>query len=242
VLLGVVRLDVLVLSDAMRWAAPAIVTLGAAGAIYGALVATAERELVNVVAFGFVSLSGITLVGLGSLTSQAMLGAFFEMAAAGCACGVALLVLGALRDRTGTTVSLVVRGIGIEAPMLAAAMVLSALAVGGIPGSWAAWLVGVGTVVRDVRTSVVVLVAAVLLAASQMLPVLTAVRGRLPDSLRRSEALTAYGGHLPDLRPYELGAIAPLILLLLLLGFYPTPLIGRAQATARDMSELVAIP
>jgi NADH-quinone oxidoreductase subunit M len=135
-----------------------------------------------------------------------------------------------------------IRGLAIEAPLLACALGIAALGVGAVPGSagfWATCLVGLGAVVREPGVAMAVLASAVLLAASQSLPMIRAVRGRLPEQLRRGESLTPYGGHVPDLRPRELAALAPLLLFIVLLGFYPAPLLGRASTTVRDITDLI---
>jgi NADH-quinone oxidoreductase subunit M len=244
-MLGLLRIDVVVLPEGARWAAPVLGALGAAGALYGALVAIGERNLVGVVSFGCVSLSGGVLLGLASLTPQALLGAIGAIAMSGVAAAAAMLALGALRDRIATVDSREVRGIAIEAPLLACALGVAALGVGAVPGSgsfWTTWLVGLGAIVREPGAAAALLGSAVLLAASQTMPILRVVRGRLPEPLRRGESLTPWGGHVPDLRPRELAALAPLLLVILVLGFYPAPLLGRAQTTARDMNELVNPP
>jgi NADH-quinone oxidoreductase subunit M len=244
-LLGLLRVDAAALPDALRWAAPTLGALGAAGALYAALVAIAQRDLAGVVSFALVCASGTALAGIASLTPQALLGASTGIAMSGCAAGAAMLTLGALRTRTTTLDIRDVRGIGLEAPILATALGLAALGTGAMPGTasfWTTWLVGLGAVVREPGIAIAVLVAAVLLAASQTMPMLRIVRGRLPDALRRGEPLIPFGGHVPDLRPRELAAVGPLLLLVVLLGFYPVPLIAHAQATVRDLNELVNPP
>jgi NADH-quinone oxidoreductase subunit M len=240
-MLGLLRF-VVVLPESARWAAPTVCVIGAAGALYGAAVALGDRDLVGVATFGLVSLSGIALAGMASLTSQALLGAVGGIAASGCAAAAAMITLGAIRERVGTVDVRQIRGLAIEAPLLACALGIAALGVGGVPGSasfWATCLVGLGAVVREPGVATAVLVGAVLLAASQSMPMIRAVRGRLPEPLRRGASLTPYGGHVPDLRPRELAALAPLLLLIVLLGFYPAPLLGRASTTVRDITDLI---
>ncbi|HEY1958040.1 MAG TPA: proton-conducting transporter membrane subunit [Polyangiaceae bacterium] len=242
-LVGVLRLDVAVLPESLRWAASAVGALGAAGALYAAFVAVGERNFVSIASFAAVSVSGVALVGLASLSPQAMLGSVSALATSGAALAAAVLALGALRDRTGTLEARDLRGLGIEAPLLACAAAVAALACGAVPGTagfWTTWLVGLGAVVREPGLAFAVLAGAIVLAASQAIPLVSLLRGRLPDALRRSEALAPHGGRIPDLRPREIAALAPLLLLLLVLGFWPSPLLGRAANTVRDTNDLVS--
>jgi NADH-quinone oxidoreductase subunit M len=242
-LLGVLRVDVAVLPESLRWAAPALGALGAAGALYAAFVAIAEKDLASVASFGLVSLSSASLVGLAALTPQGLLGTVCGIAGSGAAAACAMLALGALRERTETLDAREVRGLAIESPLLACAIAVALLGVGAFPGSlsfWTTWLVALGAVVREPGVAVFALVAAVLLAASQSSALARLVRGRLPEALRASPQLTPFGGRVPDLRPRELVALAPLVILIVLLGFYPSPLLGRAATTVRDLAELVS--
>ena len=242
-MLGLLRIDLVLLPESTRWAAPMLGAIGAAGALYGALVAMGDRDLVGIVTFGIVSLSGVAVVGIASLTPEALLGTIGGIAAAGCAGASAMLVLGFLRERIATLDAREIRGIGIEAPLFASMLGVAALGAAAVPGSasfWSVWLVGLGEIVRDPSIATAVLVSAVLLAASQTMPMLKIVRGRLPEaSPHRGESLTPYGGRVPEVRPREVAALAPLLVLIVVLGFYPVLLLGRAQVTARDMNELV---
>jgi NADH-quinone oxidoreductase subunit M len=187
----------------------------------------------------------MVLAGIGSLTPQSMLGAIAGTAVSGLSVGGALLLLNALRERTGTLVVTELRGVGLEVPRMAALLMLGAAGAGALPGCagfWTTWLLALGAIVREPGIAVALLVAAVLLAASQMVPMLRVLRGRLPESLRQGSALLAYGGHVPELRPREILTTMPIVVLVVLLGLYPSPLVKRAQAAARDLNELVSPP
>ncbi len=241
--LGLVRMLVVVLPESLRWSAPVVGAIGAAGALYAAFVAIAERDLANVAAMSLVALSSAALASTCALTPEGLLGAVCAFSTAGAAVAVAMLALGALHDRLGTLDSRVVRGLGIESPLLAIALGVAAAACGALPGLatfWTTWLASIGAMVREPGLATAVLIASVLLATSQMLPLMRIVRGRLPASLRGSQSLAPWGGHVPDLRPFEIAALAPLLFLVLALGFYPAPLLGRASNTVRDMMELVS--
>jgi NADH-quinone oxidoreductase subunit M len=244
-LLGVLRVDVAALPESLRWAAPAIGALGAAGALYAAFVAIAEKDLASVASFGLVSLSSASLVGLAALTPQGLLGTVAGVAGSGAAVACGMLAFGALRERTETLDAREIRGLAIEAPLLACAIAVALLGAGAFPGTlsfWTTWLVSLGAVVREPVVAAFALLGAVLLAASQSSALVRIVRGRLPEALRASPQLVPFGGRVPDLRPRELAALAPLVVLIVLLGFYPSPLLGRAATTVRDLVEVVSPP
>ena len=241
-MLAIVRVDVAVLPESLRWSAPVVGVIGAAGALYAAFVAIAERDLASVSSMSLVALSGVALVGVCALTPEGLIGATSAIATVGAATAAAMLALGVLHERIATLDSNVVRGLGIEAPLLSGALGVAACACGALPGFatfWAAWLVGLGAVVREPGLATAAFVATIVLATSQVMPLMRVVRGRLPESLRGAQSLAPWGGHVPDLRPREIAALAPLLLLVLALGLYPAPILGRASSTVRDTMELV---
>ncbi|HSQ62211.1 MAG TPA: proton-conducting transporter membrane subunit, partial [Polyangiaceae bacterium] len=241
-LLGWLRVDVGVLPESVRWAAPVLGAVACAGALYAALAAMGQRDLLRTVGFGVVASSSLALLGSCSLTPEGVLGFVEGAATSGAAGAVAILALGALHERTGTLVVRELRGLGVEAPVLAASLAVAVLAVGAMPGCatfWGAWLVTLGLVPREPGLALGAAAAAILAASAMASPLLAVVRGRLPERLRGGETLAPFGGHVPELRPAELGAILPLVAVLVLLGFYPAPLLGKAATTVRDYGELV---
>jgi NADH-quinone oxidoreductase subunit M len=237
-MLGLVRTAIVVLPESFRWSAPVIGTIAAAGALYAAFVAIAERDLASIASMSLVALSSVAIASLCALSPEALLGAVSAIATSGAAVAAAMLALGALHERTATLDTRALRGLGIESPRLALALGASACACGAVPGFatfWSAWLASIGAVVREPGFAAAVLVALVVLSVSQVSPLMRVVRGRLPESLRGSQSLAPWGGHVPDLRAREIAALAPLVLLVLALGLYPAPLLGRAANTVRDL-------
>jgi len=241
-MLGLVRTCVFVLPESLRWAAPVAATIGAAGALYAAFVALAERDLATIASMALVALSSVAIASACALDAEALLGAVCATATAGAAGTAAMLALGALHERIGTLDSRAVRGVGIESPLLACAIGAAMCACGALPGFatfWTAWLAGVGAMVREPGIAAAVLVAIVVLAASQATPLLRVVRGRLPETLRAAEPLAPWGGHLPDLRAREIAMLAPLVFVVIACGLYPAPILARAATTVRDAIALV---
>ncbi len=242
-MLGLVRMCAFVLPESFRWSAPVLGAVGAAGALYAAFVAVAERDLASVASMSLVALSSAAIASACALTPEGFLGAVCAIATAGIAVAASLLALGALHERTGTLDTRKLRGLGIEAPLLACALGATACACGAVPGFatfWTAWLASIGAMVREPGLAFAVLVAIVILSASQVLPLMRVVRGRLPESIRGSEPLAPWGGHLPDLRAREIAMLAPLLVVVIVLGVYPAPLLGRASNTVRDAMAFIA--
>ncbi|HEY6460516.1 MAG TPA: NADH-quinone oxidoreductase subunit M, partial [Polyangiaceae bacterium] len=80
----------------------------------------------------------------------------------------------------------------------------------------------------------IVFVAAAHLRAGRIL-----LLGRFDPARRKTSMLEPFGGTLPDATPAELAALLPLVLLALLLGVWPTPLLSSMAVGVRDVSAAI---
>jgi NADH-quinone oxidoreductase subunit M len=76
---GFLRFGLYVLPDAAAWFAPGFVTLGVVGIIYGAVVATMQRDLKRLVAYSSVAHLGFIILGTFAMTTQGIEGGILQM-------------------------------------------------------------------------------------------------------------------------------------------------------------------
>ena len=76
---GFVRFGLYLFPEASVWFAPALVTLGVVGIIYGAIVATMQRDLKRLVAYSSVAHLGFIVLGTFALTTQGIEGGVMQM-------------------------------------------------------------------------------------------------------------------------------------------------------------------
>lgn len=106
---GFVRILLPVAPDGMRTFAPYLAALAVAGIVYGSLVclALARRgaggDLKRLIAYSSVGHMGFVLLGIATLTRTGVNGALFANVAHGLITGLLFFLVGALKDRTGTT-------------------------------------------------------------------------------------------------------------------------------------------
>ena len=99
---GFVRFSLPILPEASRDFVPAMVAFAIAGAIYGALLAFAQRDWKRLVAYWTVSQMSLVILGLCVLTPAGITGSFVQQINHGITTGALLMIAGALAARGGT--------------------------------------------------------------------------------------------------------------------------------------------
>jgi NADH-quinone oxidoreductase subunit M len=242
---GMLRFNYGILPEATRWAAGAVVGLGAASIVYGALCAFAQTDLKKFVAYASVSHAGIALLGVGSLTPEGVAGACIEMSAHAISIAALILAVGAIEERSKTRTIDALVGVAREMPLLGSALVLSLAASFGVPGLigfWGECLSTLGSY-AGYRAAVMVAAGGFALVAASHVRVLDKVGfGKIDVEWEKSPYLEPFGGKFPDLGTRELSAIGPLVVLVVLLGLWPAPLFTTVSGAVRDTSALVNPP
>ena len=202
---------------ASRDLAPYIITLSVIGILYGALLAMGQKDLKRLVSYTSVAHFGFIGLGCFAFTSQAGTGAVLYMVNHGLSTGALFLVIGFLVARGRSRSSDDYSGIGKVAPVLAGLFLvagLSSLALPGLSTFVSEFLVLVGTFTRYRVAAVFATVGIVLAALYILLMYQKTMQG----------PLSAAHEKMKDLSLREVLAVAPLIALMIFLGFYPKPL------------------
>ncbi len=202
---------------AARTLGPYILALCIIGILYGALLAMGQKDLKRLVSYTSVAHFGFIGLGCFAFTSQAGTGAVLYMVNHGLSTGALFLVIGFLCARGDSRLMGTYSGIAKVAPVLAGLFFvsgLSALALPGLSTFISEFLVLVGTFTRYPAAAVLGTLGIVLAALYILLAYQRTMQG--PLSAAHEKML--------DLRPREVLAVAPLIALMLVFGFYPKPL------------------
>ena len=202
---------------ASRVLAPYVIALSVIGVLYGALLAMGQKDLKRLVAYTSVAHFGFIGMGCFAFTTQAGTGAVLYMVNHGLSTGALFMVIGFLIVRGRTRLMGEYSGIARVAPVLAALFFvsgLSSLALPGLSTFVSEFLVLVGTFTRYRVAAVFATTGIVLAALYILLAYQRTMQGVLSTAHERMK----------DLRLREVAAIAPLIALMLVLGFYPKPL------------------
>ena len=131
---GFVRFGLYLFPEASVWFAPALVTLGVVGIIYGAIVATMQRDLKRLVAYSSVAHLGFIILGTFALTTQGIQGGVMQMVNHGISTGALFLLVGMIYERRHTREISALKGLQKSAPILAGVFTLVMLSSIGLPG------------------------------------------------------------------------------------------------------------
>ncbi len=234
-----------VLPEGMRWASGVVVALGAVTAAYGALSALGHTDLRRVGACATTTQAGFVLLGAGSLTPQGLSGAIVVGATRALACGVFLLLVAAIHDRARTTDLRRLDGVAAHMPGWATALAAAALAqagVLGLAGAWGPLLAVLGVLSSYAPLAFVAGFGLVVIAVVHLTALSRIAFGPLDPAWEKSELLEPFGGRFPDLTPREWTSAAPLVLLVILLGLWPAPIVTATTGTVRDLANAVSPP
>lgn len=221
---GLLRFVVPLFPGAAAALAPVAMLLGAAGILYGAVLAFAQTDLKRLVAYSSISHLGFVLMGVFSGTDAGLRGAVVQMIAHGLTTGALFILAGELQHRAGTRDFTRLGGIWSRAPALAATGMVLALASLGLPGMAnfvGEFLVLLGVYQTHVGLAAVAAVGLVLAAVYSLRMVRDAFFGPRPEALE----VTDLGGR-------ERALMGVIIALILLIGLFAQPLIDTAAPAA----------
>ncbi|RZU43874.1 NADH-quinone oxidoreductase subunit M [Streptomyces sp. BK022] len=244
---GFVRILLPVAPDGFRVFAPYLAAFAVVGIIYGSLACLslagrgAKGDLKRLIAYSSVGHMGFVLLGISTMTPTGVNGALFANIAHGLITGLLFFLVGALKDRTGSTDldTLAAHGGAAlygRAPRLGGLLAFGAVASLGLPGLAGFWgemlaLFGAFQPAAGLsRTAYLVFLAVgafgTLLTAAYLLVVVRRVcmgdpKQDLPE--------------LADVRGYEFAAWTPLVVLTVLAGLWPRALLGLSDPAVQQL-------
>jgi len=230
---GLLRFVIPFFPNASQTLAPWIAALAVVGIVYGALVAFAQTDVKKLVAYSSVSHLGFVVLGLFAFDVVAAQGSLIQMVNHGLSTGALFLIIGMLYERRHTRAMADYGGIAKSVPVLTFFMLFSVFASAGLPGlngfvgefmiligSWAspildsAWLVAIAT-------------TGVIFAAVYLLwMVYRTFFGEITDPKN---------AEMKDLNGREVGLLLPLAVLMLVLGFWPSPFLAQSEQAVRSL-------
>ncbi|MFM9613652.1 NADH-quinone oxidoreductase subunit M [Streptomyces niveiscabiei] len=244
---GFVRILLPVAPDGLRAFAPYLAAFAVVGIVYGSLACLAlvrpgaNGDLKRLIAYSSVGHMGFVLLGIASMTPTGVNGALFANIAHGLITGLLFFLVGALKDRTGSTdLDTLARETGAalygRAPRLGGLLAFAAVASLGLPGLAGFWgemlaLFGAFDPASDLSrpaflTFTAIAALGTLLTAAYLLLVVRRVcMGAVPQD----------APHLADVRAYEFAAWTPLVVLTVVGGLWPKALLGLTDPAVQQL-------
>ncbi len=225
---GMIRFCIQLFPDATKTFTPLIITLAVISIIYGAFMAIGQRDIKGLIAFTSISHFGFITMGIFAMTSQGMSGAALYMVNHGFSTAALFLIAGWMIWRRGSSTISDFGGLQRITPVMAWAFFIagmSSLALPGLSSFVSEFLVLVGTYTRYPVAAVIGTLGIVLAALYILIPVQKALHG----------SIVSGNESLKDLNIREKVAISPVILVIVLMGFYPKPVLDLINPTAEKI-------
>ncbi len=233
---GMLRFCLGLFPEASVWATPFVLVLALISVLYGAVAAIGQRNLMRFVAFTSVSHFGFMVMGLFALSASGIAGSIFYMFNHGLSTAALFLVVGYLVKRRGSADIAAFGGVEKVAPVMGGFLLVSGLSALGLPGMSSfvsEFMVLAGTFATH-RWIAALAAGALVLAALYVTNVYQrTMTGPVTDEV--AETVTT------DLSWRERLAVAPLFVLILVLGFFPAPALQVVRPLAdRTMTTMQA--
>ncbi len=236
---GLLRLNVQLFPTASQYFAPAIGVLAVIGIIYGAITAFGQQDIKKLVAYSSVSHLGFVILGIFSLTPEGINGAILQMVNHGISTGALFLLIGYIAERRNTRDIESFGGLWKSMPVYGYVMLLVVLSSIGLPSLNG--FIGEVTILFGTAKSAVLgagfaavaLIGVVLSAVYLLWLFRKLMMGDVNDLQPKVR----------DLTRFEIGVVAPLLLLIILIGMYPTPFFNGMNTSVAALSQQVeALP
>jgi NADH-quinone oxidoreductase subunit M len=222
---GMVRFCMTLFPHATKTFTPAIITLSIISILYGAFLAIGQRDINSLISYTSISHFGFITLGIFALTSQGLSGASFYMVNHGFSTAELFLVAGWMIQRRKSTQIDDFGGLQRITPVMAWMFFLagmSALALPGLSSFVSEFLVLIGSFAKYPVAAILGTTGIVLAALYALIVIQKTLHGEVKPG---NEGLA-------DLNLREKIAIAPIVAILVFLGFYPKPVLQIVNSTS----------
>ncbi len=229
---GMIRYCLALFPEATKTFTPLIITLSVISIVYGAFLAIGAKDIKRLIAYTSISHFGFITLGIFAMTTQGHSGATLYMFNHGFSTAALFLVAGWMISRRGSSTIADFGGLQRVTPVMAWSFFIagmSSLALPGLSSFVSEFLVLVGTFTRYPVAAVIATFGIVLAALYILIPVQRSLHG----------PTTPGNENLADLNLREKIAIAPVIAVIVFLGFYPAPALNIINpAAAHVLSQI----
>jgi NADH-quinone oxidoreductase subunit M len=229
---GMITLCLPLFPEASKWATPAILVFAVISVIWGALLAIGQSDLKRLIAYTSISHFGFIVLGIFAMTSTGQSGSILYMVNHGFSTAALFLIAGMVIARRGSAQIADYGGLQRVTPLLAGTFLvagLSSLALPGLSSFISEFLVLAGTFIRYPVAAIVATLGIILAALYILLTYQRMFTGPARE----------FAGSWKDMDAREAWVVAPLIAVIIALGFYPKPVLDVINpAISRTMDQV----
>jgi NADH-quinone oxidoreductase subunit M len=226
---GFLRFSLPILPEASRYFVPMIAILSIIGIVYGALVALAQRDWKRLVAYSSVSHMALVMLGMFALNPVGITGSIIQQLNHGISTGGLFLLVGVVYERRHTREISEYGGLSKVMPVYAAIFLVMTMSSIGLPtlnGFIGEFLILQGVFVTSKVWAAFAASGVVLGAAYMLYLYQRTMFGKIENP--KNEGLF-------DLSHREFATFAPLLVLAVWMGLYPSPFLRRLETSVNHI-------
>jgi NADH-quinone oxidoreductase subunit M len=227
---GFLRFSLPMFPAASHEFAPLIFTLSVVAIIYTSLVALMQEDVKKLIAYSSVAHMGFVTMGIFAATAQGVAGGIFQMISHGIVSGALFLCVGVVYDRMHTREINAYGGLVNRMPLYAFVFMVFTLANVGLPGTSGfigEFLSLIGTFRINIPVATLATLGVILSAAYALWLYRKMIFGDLKPSLEG----------IRDIGWRETVIFAPLVVLTILFGVVPKPVLDMSAASVSQLLE-----
>ncbi|MBX9711716.1 MAG: NADH-quinone oxidoreductase subunit M [Xanthobacteraceae bacterium] len=209
--------------------APLIFSLSAIAIVYTSLVALMQEDIKKLIAYSSVAHMGFVTMGIFAGTIQGVAGGVFQMVSHGIVSGALFLCVGVVYDRLHTREIAAYGGLVNRMPLYALVFMVFTMANVGLPGTSGfvgEFLTLLGTFKVSIPTAIFATLGVILSAAYALWLYRKVIFGVLDKP--------SLAG-IKDLTLREIVILAPLVVLTILFGIYPKPVLDMSASSIQQL-------
>jgi NADH-quinone oxidoreductase subunit M len=193
-----------------------------------------QRDIKKLIAYSSVSHMGLALLGIAAFNVIGIEGAIYEMVAHGIITGMLFFIAGSIHHHVGSRDIEKITGFGKKTPIFMASIViafLGSLGLPGLAGFVAEFLIFLG-VFQAYRFVAIIVVFSIIFTAGYFLWTLQRIGFREP--VKTVPKKVADLEFWPEIVPYAI-----LILMMIVFGIYPSPLIDMMEPSVANIVAII---
>jgi NADH-quinone oxidoreductase subunit M len=226
---GFLRFSLPMFPEASQHLAPLIYALSVIAIIYTSLVALVQEDVKKLIAYSSVAHMGFVTMGIFAITAQGISGGIFQMISHGIVSAALFLCVGVIYDRMHTRQIAAYGGLVNRMPLYAFVFMVFTLANVGLPGTSGfvgEFLTLIGTFRINTWVATLATLGTILSAAYALWLYRKVIFGKL-------EKPSLF--HIRDLGWREVVVLAPLVVLTIVFGVYPKPVLDISAASVTQL-------
>jgi NADH-quinone oxidoreductase subunit M len=217
--------------EASQALAPLIYAMSIVAIVYTSLVALVQEDFKKLIAYSSVAHMGFVTMGIFAMTAQGLAGGIFQMVSHGIVSAALFLCVGVIYDRMHTREIAAYGGLVYRMPIYAFAFMVFTLANVGLPGTSGfigEFLTLIGTFRVNNWVAALATLGTILSAAYALWLYRKVIFGKL-------EKPSLF--NIRDLGWREAVVLAPLVILTIVFGVYPKPVLDLSAASVAQLMD-----